>query len=248
MSANGRLAARPETASWNAPSTSSSVSASTIVPPWTSGSKPALARNSGSRSTATFTLTVPLRDFHCVIVSTKSSGSADGSICSRKVIFGCVAAITTSARSSSPDSSTTPRALSVAHVDASDARVRADRGTERLRRAAQRAGDTAHPAAWKAPRTELAVADVADLVVRHHVRGARRTRPGPRADDAAHREDPAHLRRLEPVVEQIGDAAREQAGDIRDAGNAQPAQLPCEPALVHDVARTPRSEARRDRR
>ena len=111
MSANGRLAARPETASWNAPSTSSRVSASTMVPPWTSGSKPRLARNSGSRSTATFTLTVPLRDFHCVIVSTKSSGSADGSICSRKVIFGCVAAITTSARSSSPDSSTTPRAL-----------------------------------------------------------------------------------------------------------------------------------------
>ena len=37
---------------------SSSDSASTIVPPCTSGSKPGLAVNSGSRSTATFTFTV----------------------------------------------------------------------------------------------------------------------------------------------------------------------------------------------
>ena len=36
MSANGSVAGRPATASWKAVSMSSSDSASTIVPPWTS--------------------------------------------------------------------------------------------------------------------------------------------------------------------------------------------------------------------
>ena len=76
MSANGSAAARPATASWNAPSMSSSDSASTIVPPCTSGSKPGLAVNSGSRSTATFTFTVPLRDRQRSMRSTKSVGSS----------------------------------------------------------------------------------------------------------------------------------------------------------------------------
>ena len=45
MSAKGRSAARPATASWNAPSMSSSDSARTIVPPCTSGSNPVAAHS-----------------------------------------------------------------------------------------------------------------------------------------------------------------------------------------------------------
>ena len=74
MSANGSAAGRPATASWNALSTSSSDSASTIVPPCTSGSKPGLAVNSGSRSTARLTFTVPLRVFQRSMSATKSAG------------------------------------------------------------------------------------------------------------------------------------------------------------------------------
>ena len=83
---------------------------------------------------------------------------------------------------------------SVLHIDARDARVGAHRRAERLGRVAQRARHAAHAAAREAPVAHLAVADVTDLVMRHHVRGARRTRPGPRADDAAHREHALHLR------------------------------------------------------
>ena len=128
------------------------------------------------------------------------------------------------------------RARSVPNVDAGDAasvRTVAPNDSAALRRAPV---TPPIPPRRKAPRTEFAVADVADLVVRHHVGGARRTRPGPRADDAAHRQDTAYLRRLEPVVEQIGDAAREEAGDVGDAGHSQLPQLPREAPLVDDVA------------
>ncbi len=52
MSANGADDGRPETASWNAASMSSRLSASTIVPPWTCGPKPGWLANTGSLASA----------------------------------------------------------------------------------------------------------------------------------------------------------------------------------------------------
>ena len=104
MSANGRARRRPPTASWKALSRSSSDSASTIVPPWTSGSKPGLLANSGSRSTARLTFTTPLRLRHRSMSATKSGGRAARSTSRRNEIAGCVVVTTTGAVSSSPDS------------------------------------------------------------------------------------------------------------------------------------------------
>ena len=58
-----------------------------------------------------------------------------------------------------------------------DRRLGADLGAERPGRRGDRRGEATHPAVREPPRPELAVADVADLVVRHHEGGARR--PGP---------------------------------------------------------------------
>ena len=84
--------------------------------------------------------------------------------------------------------------LSVADVDARDGRVGANRCTIGQRRVAQRAAHATHTALGKPPRSELAVADIADLVVRHDVRGTRRARAGPRPDHTADCEHALHLR------------------------------------------------------
>ena len=69
--------------------------------------------------------------------------------------------------------------------------------------AAHRGGHAAHAAFGEAPRADRALADVADLVMGHDVRATRRARPGPRADYAGHRQDAAHLGRLEPLLERL---------------------------------------------
>jgi hypothetical protein len=46
-----------------------------------------------------------------------------------------------------------------------------------------------------------------------------------------------HLRRLEELVEQVGDAHREQSRDVTCAANVEPAQPPCETRLFEEVAR-----------
>ena len=218
MSANGSAAARPATASWNAPSMSSSDSASTIVPPCTSGSKPGLAVNSGSRSTATFTFTVPLRDLPALDALDEVGRAARrGRSCSRNVIFGCVAATTTSARSSSPDSSVTPRTRPLrTSMRATAASVRtvapfaiAASRSARLTAPMPPSGKP-HEPSWPSPTSPILWCAITYAVPAE--RG-----PGPRADDAAHREHALHLRRREVLVEQVGDAHREQAGDVGDA-------------------------------
>ena len=80
------------------------------------------------------------------------------------------------------------------HEDALDRCARPDRRAERLRRAPHRLRHAPHSPLGEPPHPHLPFADVADLVMRHHVRGARRARTGPRADDAAHRERPLQLR------------------------------------------------------
>ena len=67
------------------------------MPPWTSGSKPGLAVNSGSRSTATLTLTVPDRVFHRSMSATKSAGRSARSSSRRNEIFGWAVVTTTGA-------------------------------------------------------------------------------------------------------------------------------------------------------
>ena len=60
------------------------------------------------------------------------------------------------------------------------------------------------------------IADVADGVVGHHIGGARLVRSGPGADHTIDRQRPLHLRGLEPVVEQVGDAHGHQPGHVGD--------------------------------
>ena len=129
------------------------------------------------------------------------------SIWSRNVIFGCVAAITTSARSSSPDSSTTPRARPSRTSMRATARVGADRRAERLapRRAARRVTPPMPPRGKPhVPSSPSPTSPILWCAITYAVPAERG--PGPRADDAAHRQHAPHLRRLEPVVEQVGDA------------------------------------------
>ncbi len=72
--------------------------------------------------------------------------------------------------------------------------VGADLGAEAAGRPGDRLGDRAHAAFGVAPAAELAVADVADRVVRHHVGGAGLVRAGPGADHAVDRERAFDLR------------------------------------------------------
>ena len=75
-----------------------------------------------------------------------------------------------------------------------DAGVGADLGTEAAGRPCDRLGHRAHAALGVAPAAELAVADVTDGMVRHHVRGAGLIRACPGADDAVDRERALDLR------------------------------------------------------
>ena len=59
---------------------------------------------------------------------------------------------------------------------------------------------------------------------------------------------PSTSRRLEEVVEEIGDAHREQAGDVGDAAHAESLQLPRQPGLAEQVRRAGAAELGRDRR
>ena len=155
MSANGRLAPRPATASWNAVSTSSSERASTIVPPWTSGSKPGLAVNSGSRSTATLTLTVPDRVFHRSMSATKSAGNSSRSSRRRNEIFGWAVVTTIGAVSCSPPARATPVTAPPAVVMRSTAAIGADLGAERPGGRRHRRSQPAHPARGEPPRPRV---------------------------------------------------------------------------------------------
>src|SRR6185437_7363610 len=87
-------------------------------------------------------------------------------------------------------------------------------------------GHPAHAALLEAPVAQVPVADVADRVVRHHVGGARLVRAGPGADHPVDRKCTLDLRRLEPVVEQVGDAHRHQPGHVGDRANVETAVPP----------------------
>ena len=127
-----------------------------------------------------------------------------------------------------------------------DPRVQPDLDAVAERGALDRGRHPAHAAFLEAPVAEVAVTDVADRVVCHHVRGAGLARPGPGADDPVDRHGALHLRRLEPVVEQVGDAHRHQAGHVGDRAHVEPPVAPGEPERLHQVGGPAGAEARRD--
>ncbi len=157
--------------------------------------------NTGARSSAQLIFTTPLRVFQFSMSSTKSAGSSTRSICSRNVIFGWMAVTTSGARSSSPVSSTTPVAAPPSTRIFATRGARADLGAVgHARSSRDRVAHRAHAAFRHGPRAEVAVADVADRVVRHDVAGARLVRPGPGADQAVRapsRSSPDRTRRTD---------------------------------------------------
>ena len=191
MSANGSAAARPATASWNARfdvvervGEHDRAAVHLGIEAGLGGElgEPVDARRSPSRC-------------RCASSSVRSRrrsrrAASARSIWSRNVIFGCVAAITTSARSSSPirerDAGARGRC---ARRCAATRRVgaHASRRTTRAARA-QRVADRAHAADREAPRRRACPSPTSPILwcaITYAVPGERG--PGPRADHAADR-------------------------------------------------------------
>ena len=131
--------------------------------------------------------------------------------------------------------------------DLRDAGVRADLGAEAASAGRDRVADRAHAAFRHGPRAEVAVADVTDRMVRHHVAGARLVRAGPGADQAVERHHGLHLVGLEEAVEDVDDAHRHQPGDVPDRLHVEPAEPPRQPQLLVEVRGLLRSHGGRDR-
>jgi hypothetical protein len=112
-------------------------------------------------------------------------------------------------------------------VDRRHRRTRPDGRAVRLGGAREREADRA---AHMAPRAARPV-ERAELVVEQVVRGARRARPGPYADDAGRRDAALERVVLEPLVEQVADRHRHQ-----------PVQLVHPRARQARAARRPRDE------
>ena len=194
--------------------------------------------NSGSSASARLIFTVPRARAPVLdVLDERRRQLRRARSARRNVIFGWIAVTTSGADSSSPPSSATPTARPSRISTRSTARVRADLGAERLRRGGTRVADGAHAALGIAPARDLAVADVADRVVHHHVRGAGRVRTRPRADDPVHRLQPDEHLVLEPAPQQVGRAHREQPRDVGDRLLVDLlAELPSELRDVLDVA------------
>ena len=133
----------------------------------------------------------------------------------------------------------------VVQQDPADPGVGADLGAVLAGGVRDRVGDRAHAALLEAPVAQVAVAHVADRVVRHHVGGARLVRAGPGPDHAVDRERALDLRRLEPVVEQVGDRHRHQPGHVGDRADVEAAVAPGQPQRLLQVAGLARAEVRR---
>ena len=245
MSANGSAAARPATASWNARSMSSSDSASTIVPPCTSGSKPGLAVNSGSRSTATFTFTVPLRVFQRSIAVDevgRERGAVDlveeRDLRMRRRDHDVGAQLLARLERHAAHAP-------VAHVDARDRRVGAHRRAVR-RAAAARSASLTRPCRLRGSPTSRAGR-----------RPRRRSCGAPSRTRCPASAGPAHTP-ITPLTDSTpcicGDvnhsSSRSAMLDVKrrvtspTPRDAEPAQRPREPRLVEEIARAQRAEPR----
>ena len=206
---------------------------------------PGSAVKSGSSARARLILTTPLRVFQCSMSVTKSSGRFDRPTWSRNAVRGCRLVTTTLAVSCWPFSSSTPAARPFFEHDLADPGVGADLGAGLAGGPADGVGDRAHAALLEAPVAQVAVAHVADGVVRHHVGGAGLVGAGPGPDHAVDRERALDLRRLEPVVEQVGDRHRHQPGHVGDRADVQAAVAPGQPEGLIEVTGLARAEVRR---
>lgn len=136
--------------------------------------------------------------------------------------------------------------LPIADEDVLNPGLGSHRGSKLLGRAAAGVRNSAHAAFREPPAAEMTVADVADRVVRHHIRGAGAVRPSPGADDAVDGKARLDLLRLEPVAEEVGDAHGHEPGQVADLARAEASELPAELRLRDEVCWLHRSELRRD--
>ena len=130
----------------------------------------------------------------------------------------------------------------VADQDFRHPRVGADLGAKAPCRAGDGIRHRTHTALGVTPATHLAVADVTDRVVRHDVGGSGFIRAGPGTDHAVDRERALDLRRLEPVVEEVGDAHREQPGDVSGTADRDAPLAPRELGEIGQIRGTPRAD------
>ena len=135
------------------------------------------------------------------------------------------------------------RRSSVAGEDPCDGRPGADLRPERFGRSADGLRHCAHPALREPPVDDRAFsADAADRVVEQHVGRSGLVRSRPLSDQSVDHHDRLHLLGLEPAVEQVGDAHREQPRDVRDTATAQATHLPCGLRLREQIAERQRTQ------
>jgi len=125
---------------------------------------------SGSSASARLILTTPLRVFQRSMSVTKVVGQVrPADVIEETRLRGCRELTTTLAVSCWPFSSSTPAGAAVVQQDPADPGVGADLGAVLAGGVGDRVGDRAHAALLEAPVAQVAVAHVADGVVRHHV-------------------------------------------------------------------------------
>jgi hypothetical protein len=83
------------------------------------------------------------------------------------------------------------------------------------------------------------------VVMQHDVRRPGAARPGPAADDAGDAEHAAHGVGLEPLLHEVGDAGREQPGQVERRAYVDLAELGADLRHPEEVGGTLRADARR---
>jgi hypothetical protein len=123
------------------------------------------------------------------------------------------------------------RDLAAAGFDPDDRRLGADLGAERAGRGRHRRRHAAHAAAREAPAGGLA-AGLVEVVVQRDEAGAGAARARPGADHAGDAEQPAHRVGVEALLDEVGDARGEQAGEVERRAHVHLAQLGRERGLL----------------
>ncbi len=216
------------------------------MPPWICGSNSGWEVKIGSRSTAKLTFTVPERLLPGPMSATKSAGSSPASIRSQERDLRVRGRDHRRRGDLLAGLQRHPGDPAVGGVDPGDRRARSGSRAGRAAACPIACGDRTHAAAREAPGAGLTVDGVADVVVQHHVRGAGAARTGPHADDTGDREHAAHRVGLEAVLDDVGEAGREQAGEVERRADVDAAQLARQPGLRQQIGRLLRAELRRD--
>ena len=123
----------------------------------------------------------------------------------------------------------------IANEHLGDGRAGSDLGTAALSGTGQRLGQNAHASFDKSPEPPLP-RGAAHAVVEQQVTRARAERAGPATDHAVGRQRHLELLRLEPSVEELAGARREQRYQTFELGPAQLQQPPCAPGEGSPIA------------